>query len=87
MAYNRKEKNGWALFLLVLAGIVLGGFLGELGEGTRYFDWLNVGGDFGLESPLKLDLGILFLEFRIAFKITLASLIGIAISIFVYRKL
>ena len=27
------SKNSWALFLLILAGLVLGGFIGMLAEG------------------------------------------------------
>ena len=29
-------KNSWALFLLLLTGIVLGGFIGMLAEGCRH---------------------------------------------------
>ena len=28
------SKNAWALFLLLLAGVVLGGFIGELAKGV-----------------------------------------------------
>ena len=30
-----KGKNNWTLFLLILAGIVLGGFLGNLADGIQ----------------------------------------------------
>lgn len=30
------SKNVWALFLLILAGIVLGGFIGVLAEGFQH---------------------------------------------------
>ena len=30
------RKNAWALFLLILAGIVLGGFIGVLAEGELF---------------------------------------------------
>ncbi|TCK98083.1 uncharacterized protein DUF4321 [Natranaerovirga hydrolytica] len=87
MAYTRREKNNWALFLLLLAGIVLGSFFGELAEGSTYFNWLNYGGTFGMNTPFNLNLGVILLEFKIAFDITIASLLGIAIAIFVYRKI
>ena len=54
-------KNAWALFLLLLAGIVLGGFIGTLTAGVPFLSWLNYGQSFGLTSPVVLDLGVLVL--------------------------
>lgn len=87
MAYNRKEKNGWSLFLLILAGIVLGGFLGTLGKDVSFLNWINFGYGYGLEDPIKLNLQILLIEFKLYFKLTIASILGIAAAIFIYRKL
>ena len=39
-------KNNWALFLLLLAGIVLGGFIGSLAAGVPFLSWLNYGQTF-----------------------------------------
>ena len=36
-------KNSWALFLLLLTGIVLGGFIGMLAEGVPALSWLGYG--------------------------------------------
>ena len=52
----RGNKNGWTLLLLILAGIVLGGFVGSLTAGVSGLDWLNYGQSFGLESPVVLSL-------------------------------
>ncbi len=81
------RKNNWALFLLILAGIVLGGFIGSLTDGNSSFSWLNYGQSFGLDSPLVLDLGILVLTFALSVKITIASIIGIIIAIIIYRRI
>lgn len=78
---NHMRKNNWACFLLVLAGIVIGGFIGNLFPST----WLNYGQSFGLSSPLVLDLGILSVTFGLSIKITIASIIGIASAIIIYR--
>lgn len=75
------RKNNWACFLLVLAGIVIGGFIGSLFPNT----WLNYGQSFGLSSPMVLDLGILSITFGLTIKITIASIIGIAAGILIYR--
>ena len=77
------RKNSWACFLLILAGVVIGGVIGNLFPDT----WLNYGQTFGLSSPLVVDFGILCLTFGLTIKITLASIIGIAIAIIVYRFL
>ena len=75
------RKNAWTCFLLILAGIVIGGFIGSLFSNT----WLNYGQSFGLTSPLILDLGILSITFGLSINITIASIIGIAVAIVIYR--
>lgn len=78
-------KNNWGLFLLLLAGIVLGGFIGSLAAGVPGFSWLNYGQNFGFANPIVLDLGILIITFGLSIKITIASIIGVLIAIIIYR--
>lgn len=78
-----RGKNNWTCFLLILAGIVIGGFIGNLFPST----WLNYGESFGLSSPLVLNLGILSITFGLSIKITISSIIGIIIGILIYRFL
>ncbi|MCM1266416.1 MAG: DUF4321 domain-containing protein [Bacteroidales bacterium] len=75
------RKNNWACFLLILAGIVLGGFIGSLFPDT----WLNYGQSFGLSQPLVLDMGIMTLTFGLSIRLTIAGIIGIALAIVIYR--
>lgn len=75
------RKNNWTCFLLILAGIVIGGFVGSLFPST----WLNYGQSFGLSQPMILDLGILSITFGLSIKITIASILGIAAAIIIYR--
>lgn len=82
-----KGKNNWTLLLLILAGIVLGGFLGNLAEGVSWLSWLNYGQAFGLQNPIVLELGILVLTFGLNIKITIAGIIGIVVGILVYRHI
>ena len=56
-------KNNWALFLLVLAGIVIGSFIAQATAGISALSWLNYGKNFGFTTPFVLDLGILVLTF------------------------
>lgn len=75
------HKNFWTCLLMILAGIVVGGFIGSLFPSTL----LNYGQSFGLTSPLVLDLGVLCITFGLTINITIASIIGIAIAIVIYR--
>ena len=74
------SKNAWALFLLILAGIVLA-------EGVPALSWLSYGQTFGVETPIVLNLGLVVITFGLTIKITIASIIGVIISIFIYRFL
>ena len=80
-------KNSWALFLLMLAGIVLGGFIGTLTADMPGFAWLHYGQSFGFDNPIVLNLGILVITFALNIKITIASIIGLVISAIIYRFL
>lgn len=83
----KAAKNNWALFLLILSGIVIGGFIGQLTKGIPALSWLCYGQTFGLTSPIVLDLGVLVLTFGLTVKITIASIIGIVIALIIYRFL
>lgn len=78
-----KNKSGWTLLILVLAGIVLGGFIGSLFPSSL----LNFGQTFGLTNPLVLDLGIIVITFALTIKITIASILGIVLALLIYRIL
>ena len=81
------SKNVWVLIILMLAGIVLGGFIGTLTENMSGLSWLNYGQEFGLakNSPLVLDLGIIVVTFALSIKITISSIIGLIVAAVVYR--
>ena len=87
MARGIANKNYWVLLLLVLAGVVLGGFLGELASNVSFFFFFFYGQSFGLHKPLVLDLGIFVLTFLLTIKITIAGIIGILLAILIYRLL
>ena len=81
------SKNAWVLLILMLAGIVVGGFIGNLTSGVNGLSWLSYGQSFGLDNPLVLNLGILVITFGLTIKITIASIIGMIIAGLVYRFL
>ena len=82
-----REKNIWILIIFILAGIVIGGLLGEVSSGVKWLSWLGYGQEFGLSNPIDLDLSVVRITFGLMFKISIASIIGIAIAIFVYKKI
>lgn len=82
-----REKNIWILLVILLAGLVVGGLLGELASGIPWLWWLSYGQSFGLSEPLVLNLNVIQLTFGLVFKLNIASIIGMIIAIFVYRKI
>ena len=80
------KGKGWICVLFILAGLVIGGLIGNLTSGVDFLWWLSYGQEFGLSSPLILDLGVVKLTFAIMFKINIASIVGVIISMFIYRK-
>ena len=87
MARSGGSKNSWALVLLILSGLVLFGFLGSLANKASFLSWLNYGWEFGLgkNSPAVLDLNVIVLEIKLVFDITIASIFGALLGIFVYK--
>ena len=85
------SKNSWILLLLMLSGVVLGGFLGYLAHDISWLSWLNYGQTFGLTgadgSALMLNLGVLTLQFGLQIKITIGSILGIVLAFLLYRRL
>lgn len=84
-------KNSWALLLLILAGVVIGGFLGYLARDISWLSWLNYGQEFGIGSAsngyFTLNLGVIVINFGLSIKITIASIIGVVISVLIYRRI
>ena len=68
-----REKNIW---------ILLG-----LASSVSWLWWLSYEQEFGLQTPLVLDLSVLKLTFGLMFKINIASIIGMVLSIFIYKKI
>ena len=81
-----REKNIWVFLVFLLSGLVIGGLLGKLAAGIPWLWWLSYEQAFGLESPLVLDLNVLKLTFGLMVNINVASIIGMILAIFIYRK-
>ncbi len=72
---------------LVLVGIVVGTFVAYLCKDISSLSWLSFGINFGLKSPLVLDLGILQITFGIGIDLTLSVVIFIILALVIGRAL
>ena len=81
-----REKSTWIVLIFIYVGLVIGGLLGEVAGQVEWLSWLSYGQTFGIENPFVLDLNVFSLTFAFSMHINIASIIGLAISIFLYRK-
>ena len=81
-----RDKNTWIVILFIFAGLVIGGLLGEVAAKVDWLNWLSYGQTFGIDNPYVLNMNVLNLTFAFALHINIASRIGMAIAIFLYRK-
>ena len=80
-----KSKNTWVLIIFICAGLVIGGLIGQLSAQVDWLSWPAFGQEFGLSQPLVLDLNVLKITFGFTININMASIIGMAIALFIYR--
>jgi predicted membrane chloride channel (bestrophin family) len=82
----RRESNrsGWIMLLMVLCGLVVGGFLGELLG--KYLPILKYGYNLGV-SVHEWNFHVLKLTFGLSLSINIFSVLGIILAIFLYRRL
>ena len=81
-----KDKNIWILIIFILSGLVIGGLIGELATRVDWLWWLSYSQTFGLEDPIVLDLSVVKITFALMFKISVSSIIGMLLAIFIYKK-
>lgn len=81
-----RDKNIWILMLFIMSGLVIGGLLGSMLADVPGMWWLSYGQEFGLETPIVLDINILRLTFGLTLRINIASILGLIIAIFIYKK-
>lgn len=81
-----KDRGRIISILFVLAGLVIGGLIGNLTANINGLSWLAYGEEFGLRDPIVLDLNVLTLTLGLTIKINIASILGVVIALIVYRK-
>jgi hypothetical protein len=83
MSKGYGKGNGWILFLMIMSGLVIGGFLGELLG--QYLPILKYGINLGV-STHTWNLKLLELTFGFNFNVNMFSVLGILLGIFFYRR-
>ena len=82
-----KDKNIWILIVFILSGLVIGGLLGQIASQVDWLNWLSYGQSFGIAEPFTIDLNVIKITLGFIININVASIIGLAISLFIYRKI
>ena len=82
-----KDKNIWILLVFILSGLVIGGLLGQLASNVDWLWWLSYSQTFGLQDPIVLDLSVVTITFALMFRISVASIIGMLLAVFIYKKI
>jgi hypothetical protein len=89
MAQNpRGLKNGWYLVALLLIFGLAGAAIGELiTSNASQLSFISKSMVVGMTNPLELNLHFIRLTFGISFNVNIASLAGMLIGFFIYKKL
>ncbi len=80
-----KSSDYWVWIFILLAGLVLGGFIGDVLSGYQSLSWLAYGKEFGLAEPLVLDFYIFKLTFALTIRINIASIVGLFLAMLMYK--
>ena len=83
---DTRDKSTWILLVFICAGLVIGGLLGQVAAQVDWLSWLAYGQTFGIQEPFVLNLNVISITFAFSININIASIIGLAIALFIYRK-
>lgn len=71
--------------MIILMGVILGIYLGELLKNIPALNFLSYGSKLGIENPISLELGFLSLSFGLILKLNIAGIIGFIVSICIIK--
>jgi hypothetical protein len=82
-------KNGkfWLNLFLILVGVVVGSLFSSLTKDVSWLSWLSYGLQFGMTSPLALNLGILSLTFSASIDLNVSVIIFVVLALLLGRLL
>ena len=59
------EMKKTIVVICTILGMIVGVAVGDALKGVNYLNWLSIGGAFGLQNPVTIDLS--FIQFTIGF--------------------
>lgn len=89
----RNRKSPWVLFLLLLAGALIGGVAGEILSQYQSLAWIGLGGPKGYRELLAFSLNplvdthVIRLGLEFALRVNVGSLLGMLLGIIVYTRM
>ena len=78
-------KRTFAFIFFMLAGIILGGFIGYICEGKDYVGWLACGKNVGFEN-VSVDLYVIRFSIGLMVRACIAQIFTITAALIVYAK-
>lgn len=72
--------------VLFLSGVVVGSLVGKITADISYLNWLSYGINFGTNSPISINLGVLSFDFGLSINLTVSCIIFIFLALIIGRK-
>ncbi len=86
MARRGKPRSPWwVLGLIVVVGALIGSIIAETVVTMPYLEVLGREVRAGLDPPLTLDLRIITVTVGFVLRLSLATLVGIVVAVWVFR--
>lgn len=85
---SKGKSQGLTGILLLLSGVILGLLCLGADKGRQGLSWLSYGSSFGIGSPtpFTVDLAVVKLTFGLSFHLSIAIILGLALSFYAWRK-
>lgn len=78
-------KSKIVSLIIILVGLVLGSFIGEVTSSVPFLSWLNYGQVIGVPN-FAVDLYALQFNLGLTFNCTIATILGLVIALVIYYK-
>lgn len=79
------KQKGFIFFILLISALIIGGYIGQHVESSLLSYSISVGLNHG--APLELDLIIITLSLGVTLDLSIAQILCVLLSIFVYIPL
>lgn len=75
------------IVIFTILGMIVGVAIGEAVSAVKYLNWLSIGGEIGIRTPITIDLNFMQFTFGVWCKITVAGVIFMVIFAFLSRQI